>query len=456
MKENLFIYDYNNLLTSNIGEEEGVSSDDIIKITDKITKAYSTVFDKPTENTKSILDALNNTDLNAIKNTAKRIRGRFDAFVVLGIGGSALGTNAIFRALSHFRHNELPKNKRNAPRFFVEDNVDPTRLNALLDVLDLNKTIFCVVSKSGNTTETLSQFFAFRKMVENIVGEAWKEHFVIVTDNNQGKLNRYAEQNGLERFFIPAPLGGRYSVLSPVGLLPSAVLGLNIEAMISGAKQMYESAKNQDVWENAPLLSASLDYINYKRGKCMSIVIPYSESLDLIGDWYSQLWAESLGRATTIDGIEQKIGQTPVKALGTSAQHSQFQLYLEGPSDKIFTFIAVQNFKNDIALPSDLNDVFGQDVTKGRNFSDLLNIERVASTVALTSYNRPSETITISEINEFVIGKIFMFFILKTLFMGSLLDVNPYNQPAVESIKIGVKAILKSDTKTATLRTIEI
>ena len=456
MKENAFIYDYNNLLTTNIGDKEGVSFDDIIKINDKITKAYSTVFDKPVANTKAILEALNKTDLNAIKNSAKSIRSRCDAFVVLGIGGSALGANAIFKALTHFRHNELPKNKRNAPRFFVEDNVDPTRLNALLDVIDLNRTVFCVVSKSGNTTETLSQFFAFRKMVEAQAGEAWKEHFVVVTDDNQGKLNRYAEQNGLERFFIPNDLGGRYSVLSPVGLLPAAVLGLNIDALVAGAKAMYDASKSQDVWENAPLLSAVLDYINYTRGKCMSVVIPYCESLDLIGDWYSQLWAESLGRNAVIDGNEFKIGQTPVKALGTSAQHSQFQLYLEGPSDKIFTFIAVQKFKNDIPLPADLNDMFGQDVTKNRNFSDLINIERVASTIALTSFNRPSETITISEVNECVLGKIFMFFILKTLFMGALLKVNPYNQPAVESIKIGVKAILKSDTKTMPLRTIEV
>lgn len=456
MKKSVFTYNYNNLLAENSGNANGINIDELKNLEKEINFAYGTVFANPCADTTAIIDALDNTDFADIEEYAKKAREACDAFVVLGIGGSALGANSIFRALCHFRHNELPKEKRNAPRFYVEDNVDPTRLNALLDVIDLTKTIFCVVSKSGNTTETLSQFFAFQKMVENTVGERWIEHFVVVSENNNGKLNTFAEQYGIKRFFMSPKLGGRYSVLSPVGLLPASVLGLDICAMVEGAKEMYASAKNQDIMKNAPLLSATLDFINYNRGKCMSVVIPYAESLDLVGDWYGQLWAESLGRTVDKNGKEIKVGQTPIKAVGTSAQHSQFQLYLEGPSDKVITFIGVEKFKNNIDLPSGLNSLFGQDVATNRTFADLFNIERIASTIALTSYQCPNETITISEINENIIGKIFMFFILKTIFMGGLMGVSPYNQPAVESIKIGVKAILKSNTEVSANNTIEI
>lgn len=456
MKKSIFTYNYNNLLAQNLGNANGISLDEIKNFENEINFAYGTVFDNPCADTTAIIEALDNTDFAEIEKYAKVVRDTCENFVVLGIGGSALGANAIFRALCHFRHNELPREKRNAPRFYVEDNVDPTRLNALLDVIDLTKTIFCVVSKSGNTTETLSQFFAFQKLVENAVGEEWREHFVVVSENNNGKLNTYAEQNGLKRFFISPKLGGRYSVLSPVGLLPASVLGLDILAMVEGAKQMYNSAQNKDIRKNAPLLSATLNFLNYKHGKSISVMIPYSESLDLIGDWYGQLWAESLGRTVTQNGQEIKIGQTPIKAVGTSAQHSQFQLYLDGPSDKIVTFIGVQKFKNDIDLPSELNSLFGQNVTQNKTFADLFNIERTASTIALTSYQCPNETIMINEINENVIGKIFMFFMLKTIFIGGLMGISPYNQPAVESIKIGVKVILKSSAEVSADNTIEI
>lgn len=449
MANNLFIYDYNNLLATSIGAKNGIDKKDLVEITDKINIAYNFVFENPSNNMKAVWESVENIDLDSIKQMANKIRKKCESFVVLGIGGSSLGSEAIFNALCHCHHNELPKARRNgAPRFYVEDNVDPEKLQGLFDIIDLGKTVFCVVSKSGNTIETLSQFFTIKNMVSDRLGGAWKERFVFLTDNNDGFLNRFVNENGLDKLYIPNDLGGRYSVLSAVGLLPAAVLGLNIDELIEGARLMVKCARVKEIWKNAPLLSAVFDYLNYKKGKNMAVMIPYSEALEYLDDWFCQLWAESLGRTKNDnkDGV-QLIGQTPIKALGTSSQHSQFQLYLEGPDDKIFTFIGVQNFKTDIALSSDMNQLYGQNVTESRKFGDLFNIERIASTLALTSYKKPSETIIVSEVSERVLGKLFMFFMLKTAFMGSLLEINPFGQPAVESIKLAVSAILKSDTK---------
>ena len=449
MANNLFIYDYNNLLDTSIGSKNGVDKKDLVNITDKINTAYNFVFETPSKSMKAVWESVENVDLNMIKQMANSIRKKCDNFVVLGIGGSSLGSEAIFKALCHCHHNELPKARRNgAPRFYVEDNVDPEKLQGLFDIIDLARTVFCVVSKSGNTTETLAQFFTIKNMVSEKLNGAWKEHFVFLTDNNDGFLNRFVKENNLEKLYIPTDLGGRFSVLSPVGLLPAAVLGLNIDEMIEGARLMVKCARVKEIWKNAPLLSAAFDYLNYKKGKNMAVMIPYSEALEFLDDWFCQLWAESLGRTKNDDGLgSSTIGQTPIKALGTSSQHSQFQLYLEGPDDKIFTFIGVQNFKSDIPLSSDMNNLYGQNVTENRKFGDLFNIERIASTLALASYKKPSETIIVSEVSERVLGKLFMFFMLKTAFVGSMLEINPFGQPAVESIKLAVSAILKSDTK---------
>ncbi len=457
MANNLFVYDYNNMLATAIGSQNGIEKEELVAIQDKINIAYNTVFQNPSASMKAIFQNLDEVNLDEIKNLAGKIRKKCDTFVVLGIGGSSLGSSAIFQALCHMHHNELPKARRNAPRFFVEESVDPERIQALLDIIDLGRTVFCVVSKSGKTTETLSLFFMLRKMCEERFGAGWKEHFVVLTDNNNGFLNKFATENNLDKIYIPTDLGGRYSVLSAVGLLPAAVLGLNIDEMINGALLMLKCAKAKDIWSNAPLLSATLDYLNYQKGKNMAILIPYTENFGYFNDWFCQLWGESIGRTKTNEtGEKTLIGQTPIKVIGPSVQHSQFQLYLEGPNDKVFTFLGVQNFKTNIPLPNDMNQLYGQDVTKSRNFGDLMNVERIASTLALTSYGKPSETILVSNINENVLGKLFMFYMLKMSFMSSLLEINPFGQPAVESIKLAVSAILKSDTKLSGDNTIEV
>lgn len=443
------IYDFTNLLSDSIGSKNGVSMQDIVELQSTIQRAHEAVFLTPSLEHQAVFDILENVEIEKICVLADQVRTSCDNFVVLGIGGSALGSLAIFDALVPAGHNFLSKDKRSAPRFFVEDSIDPEAMSGMLSSIDLEDTIFCVVSKSGKTVETMTQFLFVRELCEKNFGNAWREHFVVLTDDNQNFLHNYALENKLRILNIPTKLGGRYSVLSAVGLFPAAVLGLDIRALVQGAKEMLAHSKSSDIWQNAPMLSAAINYLNYRRGKNMTVLIPYSETLNVFDDWFCQLWGESIGRDTTFTGKKlvgtARIGQTPIQVTGPSVQHSQFQLYLEGPDDKTFTFVGIKNFKTDIKLPKLLNEIFGKTVAQNKTFGDLLNVERIASERALKLFGKPNETLVVEKVDEETLGKMFMFFICKMLFTAAMLEITPFGQPAVESIKSEVAKIVDTN-----------
>ncbi|MBR1746976.1 MAG: glucose-6-phosphate isomerase, partial [Clostridia bacterium] len=280
--------------------------------------------------------------------TAKDIRKKYDYFVVLGIGGSALGPMAVFQALCHLHHNELPKSKRKAPKFYVEDNVDPERMAALLDVIDVKKTMFNVITKSGSTSETMSQYLIINDILKRELGSDAAAHMIATTSETKGNLIKIAKKDGLKTFFIPDGVGGRFSELCPVGLLPAAVLGIDIKSMLKGAAFMDKKCHNADASKNPALMAALLQYIAMEKGCNISVMMPYADSLKLMADWYAQLWGESLGKAVDLDGKTVNVGQTPVKALGVTDQHSQVQLYTEGPFDKVITLIGVDAYRKEV------------------------------------------------------------------------------------------------------------
>ena len=428
---NYFFYKYDNMFDSDLNKD-GIKRENISNISSFINNAYNRVFENPDMDTRAIVESVENEQINDYESFANEICENYDNFVILGIGGSSLGAKAILQTFLPMYYNTFDKKQRkDRPKYFVLDNIDPEKISELLLNLDLEKTFFCVVSKSGNTIETLTQFFTFKDSLIEIVGEQWKKHFAVITGDNDGILNKLAKSYNLKTFYIPVNLGGRFSIFSAVGLLPAAVFGINIKEMLAGAKQMLDASKCQNIWNNAPLLSATLDYLNYKQGKNISVLVVYSEALGLIGEWYCQLWAESLGK--------NSFGQTPISVLGTSAQHSQFQLYLDGPNDKVFTFLGVKNFRSDAQISTATQGALQN--AQIRKYSDLFKVEREASISALTLSNKPNESILIEEINENTFGKIIMFFMLKTIFMGSIMSINPYGQPAVEMIKQQIKTL---------------
>ena len=377
-----------------------------------------------------------------ICNTAKDIRKRCKNFVVLGIGGSALGPMAVFTALNHLYYNQLPQSRRRAPKLFVEDNIDPERMAALLDVIDVKETIFNVITKSGSTSETMSQFLIISQLLEAALGADAAQHIIATTDAEKGNLIRIAKQKGYKIFTIPAGVGGRFSELSPVGLLAAAVTGIEIKKLLAGAKAMDQQCQKKKIQCNPALMAAALQYIAMQKGKNISVMMPYADSLKLISDWYCQLWGESLGKALNLRNEVVHTGQTPVKALGVTDQHSQIQLYTEGPNDKVVTFICVQNYRTEVPIPKAYADIPAVGFLGGHTLNELITAEQAATEFALTKSGKMNWKIILPQVDAFTVGQLLYFFMMQTAFCGALLGIDTFNQPGVEEGKNATYALL--------------
>ena len=436
-------FDYNNMMSDFIGEEQGFSSKDLADNKKIAEAAHKRVAENRGKGMMGWTELPYNQKeiVNDIMATAKIIRKKFDNFVVLGIGGSALGPTAVFQALCHLRHNELPARKRKAPKLYVEDNVDPERMASLLDVLDLNKTVFNVITKSGATSETMSQYLIIMDLLKKKFGDNAKEHMIATTSAKKGNLIKIAQEEGLKTFYIPDGVGGRFSELCPVGLLPAAVLGIDIKVMLEGAAFMDKTCKSKDYRKNPALVAALLQFMSMKKGKNISVMMPYSDGLRYVADWYCQLWGESLGKAVDLDGNTVYAGQTPVKALGVTDQHSQIQLYREGPFDKVITLIAVDTFRAEVTISEGCENIPDVNFLCNHTMNELINSERKATEYALTTANRPNCTITVPEINAFTIGELLYMFELETAYTGAMLNVDTFNQPGVEGGKNATYAL---------------
>ena len=381
--------------------------------------------------------------INSILETAAGIREQFDDFVVLGIGGSALGPIAVQQALNHLHYNDLPREKRNGPRLFVEDNIDPERMAALLDVIDVEKTAFNVVSKSGGTSETMSQLLIISSLLHEKLGKDISTHLFATTDESKGNLIKIARAENLKTFFIPEGVGGRFSELCPVGLLAAAVCGIDIREMLAGAAFMDEICDSQrDVWKNPAYMLATLQVASIQRGCNISVMMPYADSLRYMADWYAQLWAESLGKRVDWDGNVVNAGQTPVKSLGVTDQHSQVQLYTEGPFDKVITFLAVDRYRCETMISDGYFDVPDVSFLCGHTQNELIAAELKATEYAVSKSGHLNHTILLPEVNAFTVGQLLFLFELATAFAGELLNINAFDQPGVEEGKKATYALL--------------
>ncbi|MDD3570249.1 MAG: glucose-6-phosphate isomerase [Lachnospiraceae bacterium] len=430
--------DFNNMMTDFVGEY-GISEGDITKLKSKIESAKGAMVTKRENGKMDWRDLPYNQDevVEDIIGYVNEIKDEIDAFVVLGIGGSALGPIAVQQAINHPYYNELTKEKRGGyPKLYVADNVDPERLTYLFDTIDITKCLFNCVSKSGSTSETMSQFMIIKEMLEERLSkEEAVKHIVCTTDKENGNLIKIAKTEGYKTFFIPSGVGGRFSELTPVGLLPAAMCGIDIKAMLKGAAFMDELSKEDDIYKNPAYMYAILSYIAMEQGRNISVMMPYADSLKYISDWYAQLWAESLGKKFDVDGNVVFAGQTPVKALGVTDQHSQVQLYTEGPFDKIIVLLGVDKFKETITIPKIYGDIPSLGFLGGITQNQLIKTEQMATEYALLKGGKANMTITLPEVNEFTLGQLLYMFEVATAFAGELLNINAFDQPGVEEGK---------------------
>jgi glucose-6-phosphate isomerase len=413
--------DLNGLFATAVGAE-GLAADDLARLEPTLTRVRDALATRRTAGELPFAELpYRRDDVRSVQDAANALATDFDTLVVLGIGGSALGARAILTALG---------DEAAGLDVVVADSIDPDAFGVMLARLDVKRTLFNVVSKSGETAETMAQFLVVRdRLLRELGAVDYKQHIIVTTDAQQGALRQIVNDEGFRALPIPAGVDGRFSVLSPVGLFPAAATGVDVEELLAGAAHMDERCKTaaSALDDPACVLAAALATLANERRKPIVVLMPYCERLGATADWFCQLWAESLGKGGW--------GQTPLRALGAADQHSQLQLWVEGPPDKVVLFVRVEDHGATSDLPTTYQDLESVGYLGGHSLAELLNAEQRATELALAKRGRPSATIVLPALGAFTLGQLFYLFEMTTVAAGALVGVDPFGQPGVEESK---------------------
>jgi glucose-6-phosphate isomerase len=411
MPESTISLYYKNVSAGIIGSEHGITDGQFKELAEKTAPMIAKCNKQRADGVIPYRDLPYNKDYPAsVKAVAEEIKDGCENFVVLGIGGSALGNIALQTALNPYMYN-MDEDQRKGPRLFVFDNVDPIR----------------------------------QLLLEKLGEEGFRKQVVATTDANAGTMRKIADEAKLPTLVVPDGVGGRFSVLSPVGLLSAAVCGIDIDELLAGARQMDELCSKEDFFANPAAINAAINWHYYNRQKTISVMMPYSYALKDMSDWYRQLWAESLGKTYDRQGEQVFVGPTPVKALGATDQHSQVQLYREGPNDKLFTFLQVKEFGRDVTIGSHPPTAPELEYLSGQKMSKLFNSEKLATEYALLHDKRPCMTVLFDRISPSTVGQFICLFEVTTSIAGLLFNIDAYDQPAVELGKEATFALMGRD-----------
>jgi glucose-6-phosphate isomerase len=437
--------DYRNAMAAAVGPAHGVTDPMLDDIAPVVVEQHARLSAEHAAGGQRWMELPSDTALVAeIETFAAEVRTRYRDFILVGIGGSSLGAIATVQALTHPFRNVLPPETRGGPRFFVLDNPDPEKVAATLETVDLASTLVNVVTKSGQTAETMANFLAVRQALQAAVGpERVRQQIVATTDPAEGLLRELADQEGYRTFPVPPGVDGRMTVLSAVGLLPAAICGCDIGRLLAGARAMRARTATKYLRENPAYLLATLCILADTRlDKSILVTMPYADALFGLSDWFRQLWAESLGKRLSLENEVVFRGQTPIKALGAIDQHSQIQLYTEGPNDKLISLIAVGTYRAEVKIGGVPNGIPELNYLRGAELGQLLKREQLATAWALTQAQRPNFTIGAPTIDAAILGELFYLYELQTVMGGALLNVNPFGQPGVEAGKNATYALM--------------
>lgn len=425
--------DYNYLTNDFIGDE-GISKSEIDNTIDILEKASDNFWSKKGKGNDFLgfidLPDYNEEEIDNIIKTAQDFSEKIDSLIILGIGGSYLGAKALFDALKSNYYNELSREKRKFPKIYFEgNNLDTDSINNLFELLEEKKEKFgvLVISKSGTTIETAAVFRIFQQKVKELYGDKHNEYIVAITDEKKGKLKEISDKEGYKTFVIPDNVGGRYSVLTPVGLLPAAMFGVDIKKLLDGAKLMKNILSTEDLYNNPAYMYAVLQYLMYKKGKNVSIMAMWSKSIESLGFWYDQLSAESLGK----DGL----GRIPLTIVNTRDLHSRGQEIQEGPRNTVVTNVFIEKSNKDILFPYDKENIDSLNYLENKSINSMLKGAFEGTNFAYLKENRPTVDIILPELNEYTIGQFFYMLEVSTVIEGYLFDINPLDQPGVEAYK---------------------
>ncbi len=432
----MITFDFTHLTEGSIGRENGFSPAILSMYSEALRKGYAKIENGRGRSPYDFME-LPYQDITAIVDFEKKL-SEYRNFVVVGIGGSALGAYALFKALTHYYHNY-----RSDKRIFFCDNSEPRTLADLLDVIDLHETVFNVITKSGSTAETMSALSVITDILTE-KGLALKDHIIATTDSEKGDLRSISLRYDLPTALIPSGVGGRYSVLTAVGLLPALFLGIDIKSLLDGAKAVDAMWRRTPAEENPIAISSLFQYLfdTQKHHNIVSMMC-YKDGLYGVGLWYQQLWAESLGKQYSNDKEDIFVGSTPLIVRGATDQHSVLQLLMEGPLDKLVVFLDALDVGRDISFDvKNLSDYKSIDYFKGKTAMDLISSELQGVRYALASAQRPNYSITLDKMDAYHIGGLLYCFELQTVMAAALYDVNPFDQPGVEDGKKATYALM--------------
>lgn len=413
--------------------ENGLSPQDLQALSQEMEKVHVAMEEDRAQDLLGFwnLPGMGEAGLKPIQAEAQRLSQIADTMVVLGIGGSALGATAVDMALSGFLRHAFARKK--GMRLFVADNPDPRAFGQLLDGLDLHNTAFNVVSKSGSTAETMTQFMVVLETLERALGrEEAIKRIVFTTDPEKGNLRLLSKSDPYVCLEVPPNVGGRYSVMSAVGLLPLMCAGHDMAALLAGAGDMAVRCLRGGLMDNPAYMYAALTIHYYRAQRNILVMMPYATDLFGFAQWFAQLWAESLGKAKFRDGSPAHVGQVPVAAVGTTDQHSQMQLYMEGPQDKLICFLTLDDFGREIAIPAMFDDIDALSYLGGQSMNKLIASEAMATAAALAKQGRPSLSLRLPAIDEHALGQVLFMLEAATVAAGHMLNINPLDQPGVE------------------------
>ena len=426
---------YGRMLSDGLDGEHGLPRSRLAELVRRFGAVQAEVRERRARGEYGFYDLVDqDATVKEIARFAEGLGQAYDHVVVLGIGGSALGTKALLNALRPPAWNELDDEQREFfPRLTVLDNIDPTSVAAALRRIDPRRALVNVVSKSGGTAETMAQYLVIRNWLEESLGSAATRHLVFTTDPERGALRELAQREGIAAITVPPAVGGRFSVLSPVGLLPAALVGIEIEGLIAGARTALERAGQDDLLENQAALYAALHWAaDTWLGARIHVLMPYTDRLRELAEWHRQLWAESLGKRVDRRGQRVHLGPTPVAAVGATDQHSQIQLFIEGPFDKAITFVAVDNLGTDLPIPERSELPPDLAYLPGHSLGELLRAEYEATSAALARSGRMNLTLHLPDLTAASVGELLMFFQLATGYAGAWYGIDPFDQPGVE------------------------
>lgn len=414
-----------------VGDKNGIPEKDINGLEKQAQEIHEQFQENRNQNPSGFFNLVYDEHLvQAINAIAHEIQRSFENFVIVGMGGAVQSSRCPIQALTGFNHNILPiASRRNKPRIFYLDNPDPDDVKDLLDALDLKSTAFNIISKTGDTIETVGIFMHIYNVIQRRFSKgALSKHFIVTTDLEKGIIQKAAVADKLKTLPIPEFVNEAFSVFSPAGLLPAAVAGINIQDFLSGAQAMDKVCSKPGLMSNPAYLNAAIHYIaGIKKGKHISVIMPFSNQLKAVGDWYCESWADTMGTGLAKDEKTPSNTQIPLCVSGLSSQYTFGRNFLEGPNDKIFTFIEVKKFQRECAIPHVFPNIEVLDYLTNKDLGDIVHSDLAALEYCLTRKEHPNVKITLGEINAQNIGALLYLFQVQTAFTAALYQINAFS-----------------------------